>query len=216
MTIKIILQWLMEEFYLHLRQRINLIKVYVNWKMARKPRNLGNIREKCPEVPRSLLPSNLSCPTCCSGGDHTFVPIHTWAHTIVPTHVCAHTRLCPDTFVPSHVCAHTRLCPHTFVPIHTWAHTIVPTHVCAHTRLCPDTFVPSHVCAHTRLCPHTFVPTHVCAHTRLCPHSFVLTLVCAHTCLYPNTFVSWHVLIAWSQSCLGRNVYVCVHCPDML
>ena len=83
-------------------------------------------------------------------------------------------------------------------------------HDCAHTRLCPHTFVPTHVCAHTRLCPDRFVPTHVCAHTRLCPHSFVPRHFCAHTCLYPNTFVPWHVIIVWSQSCLGRNVYVCV------
>ena len=74
-------------------------------------------------------------------GDHTFVPIHTWAHTIVPRHVCAQTRLCPDSFVPTDVCAQQ------------------PRHVCAHTRI-PDTFVLTHVCAQTRLCSHKFVPRH--------------------------------------------------------
>ena len=122
--------------------------------------------------------------------------------TIVLTHDCAHTWLCPDTIVPRHVCAQTRLCPHTFVPTHdcahTWLcpHTIVLTHDCAHTRLCTHTILPKHVCAQTRLCPDTFVPTHVCVHTRLCPHTFVPTHVCTQ--------------IVWSQSCLGRNVYVCV------
>ena len=57
----------------------------------------------------------------------------------------------------------------------------------------------------TRLCPDTFVPTHVCAQTRLCPHMFVPRLVCAHTRLCPDTFVPWHVIIVWSQSCLGTN-----------
>ena len=95
------------------------------------------------------------------------------------------TRLGPYMIEPTrlspHDCAHTRL----------WPDTIVPRHDCAQTRLWPDTIVPRHVCAHTR-----FVPTHACAYTRLCPHTFVPTHVCTQ--------------IVWSQSCLGRNVYVCV------
>ena len=98
---------------------------------------------------------------------------------------------------------------HTIVPIHTWAHTIVPRHDCAQTRLCPDTIVPRHDCAQTRLFPDTIVPRHDCAQTRLCPDTFAPRYDCAHTCLYPDTFVPWHVIIVWSQSCLGRNVYVC-------
>ena len=102
-------------------------------------------------------------------------------HTIGPINDWAHTRLSPHTIVPRHDCAHTRLCPDTF---------------CAQTRLCPHMFVPRHYCALTCLCPYTFVPTHVCAHTRLCPYTFVPTHVCTQ--------------IVWSQSFLGRNVYVCV------
>ena len=101
---------------------------------------------------------------------------------------------------------------HTIGPIHDWAHTIVPTHDCAQTRLCPVTIVPTHDCAHTLLCPHTIVPTHDCAHTWLCPHTIVPTHDCSHTRLCPHKFVPIQVCtqIVWSQSCLGRNVYVCV------
>ena len=107
------------------------------------------------------------------GGDHTIVPIHTWAHTIVP--------------------------------IHTWAHTIVPS------RLCPDTIVPGLDCVQTRLCPDTIVSRHDCSQTRLCPDTIV-----PH---WPDTIVPWHVIIVWSQSWLGRNMYVCAKTclyPDRL
>ena len=112
-------------------------------------------------------------------GDHTLVPIHTWAHTIVPWHICAHTRLCPHTFVPTHVCAHTHLCPDMLWSCghnHVWTETctFVPRHDCTQTRLFPRS-----VCAHTRLCPYTFVPTHVCVHTCLYPHTLKF---CALTC----------------------------------
>ena len=105
-------------------------------------------------------------------GDHTFVPIHTWAHTIVPRHVCAHSCLCPNTFVPRHVCAQTRLCPDTFLP----------RHVCAHTCLCLDTFVPWHV---------IIVWSQSCLGRNV---SFVPRLVSARThILCPNTFVPRHI-----------------------
>ena len=61
------------------------------------------------------------------------------------------------------------------------------------TRLCPDTIVPRHDCAQTRLCPDTIVPRHDCAQIRLCP----------------DTIVPRHVIIMWSQSCLGKNMYIC-------
>ena len=64
------------------------------------------------------------------------------------------------------------------------------------TRLCPDTIVPRHDCAQIRLCPDTIVPRYDCAQIRLCP----------------DTIVPRHVIIMWSQSCLGKKH---VHlCPD--
>ena len=81
---------------------------------------------------------------------------------------------------------------------HVCAHTNMSPHDCSHTRFWQDTFVPSHSCALTRLCPDTFVPTHVSAHTHLCKDMLFI--------------------IVWSQSCLGRNVYVCNQarlCPLM-
>ena len=66
------------------------------------------------------------------------------------------------------------------------------------TRLCPYILEP------TRLCPDTIVPRYDCAQTRLCP----------------ETIVPRHVIIMWSQSCLGKNMYICaqIHIwyPDRL
>ena len=123
---------------------------------------------------------------------------------------CTGNRVCTscDTVVLvegfHHVCAHTYLSPHD----------------CAQTRLCPHMFITRHICAKTRLCPHMFVTRHIFAQTLLGPDMFVPRHICAQTHLCPDTFVPRHVIIVWSQSCLGRNVYACgqkhIWCPDML
>ena len=47
-------------------------------------------------------------------GDHTIVPIHTWAHTTVPRHDCAHTRYNRVVTIVSGQ-KHVRLCPDTYL-----------------------------------------------------------------------------------------------------
>ena len=88
------------------------------------------------------------------------------------------------------------------------------------TRLCPDTIVPRHDCAQIRLCPDTIVPRHDCAQIRLCPDTIVPRHDCAQTRLCPDTIVPRHVTIMWSQSSLGKNMYICaqIHIwyPDRL
>ena len=55
---------------------------------------------------------------------------------------------------------------------------------------------------------HTFVPRHICA---LTCYSRMVTIMSGHkrVRLCPDTFVPWHLIIVWSQSCLGTNVHVC-------